>query len=121
MINIGRKADAGGVFKILIRTMIAAVLEGREKKLANVAINSLKHPAVAQRDPVAANPQRNAAIVKAVFHRSGQQAVRRIFGEPALNGGKLVVKTFGVLAVVVRQMVNSGAGINRIQVDFIRL
>lgn len=31
MINIGRKPNTCGVFKILIRTMIAAVLEGREK------------------------------------------------------------------------------------------
>ena len=81
--------------------MVAAVLKSIEEKFADVAINPLKYPAVAQRRPVAAYPERNTAIVKAVFHRPDQQAVLRIRGELAFNRGKLVIKALGVLAVIV--------------------
>ena len=75
MIEVGRKTDAGDFFGGAVGAGIPAVAEGIKEKFPGIGIHPFQYPAGIVFQPVAAHAESQAAIVKAVFHRSDQHAV----------------------------------------------
>jgi hypothetical protein len=75
MIDIGREADSGGLFEIMIGTVIATVFECIEEKFAGIAIYSFENPAIIPVFPVSPHTHCQTAVIEAVFHRSDENTV----------------------------------------------
>lgn len=101
MIYIGRKSYSCCFFKVMVRTMVTAIIESIKEKFTYITVYPLKNPAIIPPCPISSYARSKASVIKTVFHCPQNKTILRIIGEFSLHGYEVILKILSILPVII--------------------